>query len=220
MALVWLQVPEPPGARHTVSLFSVLICGPCRPTFLFLFSLFKFFWKQLNSPGRKRGAGEREERTFTRWEQNDGCCRGWLRAEAACLEVMKEGILFILWDVFFSYERQNKGKTCLDVLWWNVCVCKGAIYLSLALQQAWELLCTTLEICEGHGTWSSLVPYTGFVPQLWALSSHPLAGKSHTDFPGVSPAWRHIGCGLLIRLSSHLLDFIHKESLPFCRLGR
>lgn len=180
----------------------------------FLFS--SFFWKQLNSPGRKGGAGEREERTFTRWEQDDGCCRGWLLA--ACLEVMKEGILFILWDVFSSYERQNKGRTCLDVLWWNVCVCKGAIYLSFALQQqAWELLCTTLEICEGHGTWSSLLPYTGFVPQLWALSSNPWAGKSHTDFPGVLPTQRHIGCGLLIRLISHLLDFINKESSPFCR---
>lgn len=57
MALVWLQVSEPPGARHTVSLFSVLISGPCKPTSLFLFSLLKFFCKQLNSPGRK---GERK----------------------------------------------------------------------------------------------------------------------------------------------------------------
>lgn len=37
--------------------------------------------------------------------------------EVVCLEIMKEeGILFILWDAFFSYEGQNKGKTCLDVL--------------------------------------------------------------------------------------------------------
>lgn len=62
----------------------------------------------------------------------------------------------------------------------------------------------------------------GFVPQLWALPSNPLAGKSHTDFPGVLPAWRHIGCGLLllIRLISHLLNFIHKELSPICRWGR
>lgn len=28
----------------------------------------------------------------------------------------KEGILFILWDAFFSYEGQNKGTTSFDVL--------------------------------------------------------------------------------------------------------
>lgn len=31
--------------------------------------------------------------------------------QPGCLEVLKEeGILFILWDVFFGYEGQNKGK--------------------------------------------------------------------------------------------------------------
>lgn len=55
LALVWLQVPEPLGARHTVSLFAV-ISGSCEPRFLyfFFFKLFEFFCKQLNSPGGKR----------------------------------------------------------------------------------------------------------------------------------------------------------------------
>lgn len=35
---------------------------------------------------------------------------------------------------------------------------------------------------------SPLPPYPGFVPQLWALSSNLLPGKSHTDFPRVLPA--------------------------------
>lgn len=35
---------------------------------------------------------------------------------------------------------------------------------------------------------SLLPPYPGFVPQLWALSSNLLPGKSHTDFPRVLPA--------------------------------
>lgn len=35
---------------------------------------------------------------------------------------------------------------------------------------------------------SPLPPYASFIPQLWALSSNLLPGKSHTDFPRVLPA--------------------------------
>lgn len=52
-------------------------------------------------------------------------------------------------------------------------------------QQTWEIFCTTQEICEGHGTWVTPPLYPGFVPQLWALSSNLLPGKSHSDFPRV-----------------------------------
>lgn len=123
-----------------------------------------------------------------------------------CVDNAKEGILFILWDAFVSYERQNEGTTSFDVPWWDVCICKGAICLSFTLEQeTGELLCTAWEMGEGHDMWSS-PPYTGFIPQLWVLSlwvlsSNPLAG------PPMSLgccAWRRCGGGLLSKQGSAL----------------
>lgn len=41
---------------------------------------------------------------------------------------------------------------------------------------------------EGMLLGSPFPPHPGFVPQLWALSSNLLPGKSHADFPRVLPA--------------------------------